>query len=317
MPKRPTIDQAKAFCEVADNRSYVRAGERLEQTRMSVIRLVGRFAESVERGELFTPSRRGEVDLTAAGRELLPAARRFVAAADALTDNRAEIRFSAYPSIVQQVMTRCPDLLEAEVPMLLVDVSEESRGDGGRGLVSAVSSGRLDLVAAPSRLLSHKELEIEGLQELFLYSWQLRVVVPEGHGFEAKDALAPAQLAGLQIGAAPAGHRSRALLEAAFAAAGTGLEVALESDSPEMLHSVARHSNLHVAIIPDDSFGASDEGLGPSLTDGSRRCMGGDYSLYLRDLGLDGRSSPAGREVAVTRVATTIRAALGDVQPSS
>jgi DNA-binding transcriptional LysR family regulator len=312
----PTIDQARAFCAVAETRSYKGAAAKLPHSALSVMRLTERFAVAVGRGDLFASAGRGEVALTAAGRELLPATRRFVTAADALLRKRAEIRFSAYPSIVQQVMAERSDLLDAEVPLILVDVSEESRGDGGKGLVSAVGSGRLDLAVAPSRLLAKDDLRTAGLRELPLYRWQLRIVLPDGHPLRTRPKVAPADLTGLQISAAPRGHRSRELLERAFDDAGVRLEVALESDSQEMLDSVARNSNRHAAVIPDDAFGAPDKGMGPYLTAGGRRGTGGEYSLYLRGVesGTEGDAT-ANRELAVARVATEIQAALRRPDP--
>jgi DNA-binding transcriptional LysR family regulator len=304
---KPTIEQAKAFCEVADLRSYAEAGERLGHSRMSVIRLVDRFGKSVGRSDLFTPSRRGRVTLTAAGRELLVTTRRFVAAADALTEGRTEIRFSAYPSIVRQVLSRAPDLLEGQMPLLLDDVSEERRVDGGVGLVNAVATGRLDLAAAPSKLFDSKDLKSQGLRELSLYRWRLRVVLPEKHPDRSKRSIAPAQLAELRISAAPHGHHSRHLLDSAFGTAGVPLRVALESSSQHMLRSVAYNSSRHAAVIPDDAFGAPDRELGPHLTDGSHRAMGGEYSLYLRIADRKDTTQAARRELAVSEVAARIQ----------
>lgn len=307
---KPTIEQARAFCEVADLRSYEKAGERLGHSRMSVIRLVGRFGESVGRSDLFTPSQRGEVKLTAAGRELLLATRRFVAAAEALTESHAEIRFSAYPSIVQQIMEEEPKLLEGQAPLVLDDVSEERRVDGGAGLVNAVTTGRLDLAAAPSKLLSSKDLKRQRLKELALYSWKLRVVLPKEHPLRDRASITPDQLAELRISAAPHGHHSRYLLDSAFGTADVPLNVALESSSQHMLRAVARKGERHAAVIPDDAFGAPNPGLGPCLTDGSRRRMGGKYSLYLRVADHNDGTEVARRELAVTEIATLIQAGL-------
>lgn len=303
---QPTIEQAKAFCEVAETRSYAEAARRLGHSRAGLIRLVDRFAKSVGRTELFGPSRRGQVQLTAAGGELLDPARRFVAAAEGLVGGPQQIRFSAYPIIVQQVMAEAPDLLEAEVPLLLDDVSEERRGDGGEGLVRAVVNGRLDLVAAPSRLLADDELESRKLEELHLYDWKLRVVLPRGYSGRSKKRISPAELAELEISAAPPGHRSRHLLEFAFESAGVPLWVDLESSSQHTLRSIA-NSRRHAAVIPDDAFGSPDEDLGPCLTDGRGQPVGDSYSLYLRTPELKSSIEAGRREVAILNAAQVIQ----------
>lgn len=305
---QPTIEQARAFCEVADLGSYEKAGERLGQSRLSVIRLVQRFAESLERAALFTPSQQGKVSLSAAGREVLRPAQRFLAAAEDLTETRTEIRFSAYPSIVEQIMDNTPELLEDDPPLRLEDVSEERRGDAGVGLVQAVAAGRLDLAAAPSGLLKKGELRANGLRELPLYKWKLRVVLPHSYpNRKTMKRISPTELDELQISAAPHGHFSRRLLDAAFTTAGVELNVALESSSQHMLRSVAERSTSHAAVLPEDAFGGLDETLGPALTDGGRKTMGGAYSLYLRDTDPSGDSETARRELRVEEKALGIQ----------
>jgi hypothetical protein len=207
-------------------------------------------------------------------------------------------------------MERRSDLLDAQIPLILVDVSDESRGDGGWGLIDAVSAGRLDLAAAPSGLLDGKQLKEAGLRELKLYRWALRVVLPDDFPLRGRKSLTPADLEAVKLAASPRGHRSRNVLEQAFQAADIALEVELESDSPEMLRSVARNSRHHVAVIPDDSFGAPDETLGPRLRVEGQPVLGGQHSIYLRIAEEPGSDLPE-REVMVERVAREIQAALG------
>jgi len=306
---QPTIEQAKAFCAVAETHSYAEAARRLGHSRVGLIRLVERFADSVGRSGLFGPSRRGRVELTAAGSELLDPAWQFVAAAEALIGSPRQIRFSAYPIIVQQVMAKAPELLEADVPLLLDDVSEERRGDGGEGLVRAVVNGRLDLVAAPSGLLSDEERELRKLEEFHLYDWKLRVILPRGYSSRSKKRISPGELvefADLEISAAPHGHRSRRLLEFAFDSAGVPLRVDLESSSQHTLRSIA-NSRRHASILPDDAFGTPDENLGPCLTDGSGRPVGDSYSLYLRTPETKASTEADQRELAILKAAQVIQ----------
>lgn len=298
-----TIEQARGFCAVASAQSYILAAERLGlEGHVPLIRLVGRLGEAVGRGPLVSANSKGKVTVTAVGLEILPAAQRLVAAADGILDARAEIRFSAYPSIAARVATRCPQLLDADLPLVLNDVSEVSRDDGGRTLVRNVADGVLDLAIAPTGLTDEGELA-----ERFLYTWALRIVPPEtgDHPLAGRRTVTPADVARYRIAASPPGHKSRALLEGAFALDKIPLDVDLSSSSQEVLRSAAMTGRF-VAVIPDDAF--EDPEIGPCLVV-DRKPIGGDYALYLRRRSTD--EATGRRDVAIEQAAAAIVDALG------
>lgn len=303
----PTVEQARAFCAVAGAVSYKQAADRLHLSEhVPVIRLVNRFSKALGRGRLVLSNPRGEVWLTPAGREILPAAQRFVDSALALRELPAEIRFSAYPTIAGRVAQRCGDLLEAPVPLVMHDISEASREDGGWGLVHDVVAGRLDMAIAPIGL-AHA-----GLEEHFLYAWRLRVVLPEAESpLSGRKRVTPADLASWRIAASPVGHTSRDLLEAAFAAQGVDLKVALESPNQELLRSVARGGQHYVAVMPDDAFDTPDVRRGPCLTAPGMPRLGGGYALYIRPTEwARGHSGASSRDAAISAAALSLREAL-------
>jgi DNA-binding transcriptional LysR family regulator len=307
-PKRPTrspgptVEQAHAFWMVAEEGSYKGAAERLGfADHVAVLRLVNRFTKALDRGPLVHSSTRGEVVLTALGREIVPAAKRYFEAAQALTSVRPEVRFSSYPAIAGRVAAFWGGLLDARIPLVLTGVSEASREDSGATLVKGVAEGRLDLVIAPAGMG-------EGLMETPLYSWKLRVVVPDGSPLAGKKRVRPADIAALQIAAAPRGHTSRGLLSKAFALDGLDLHVALESPNPGLLRAVVKGSSRYVAVMPDDSLEGKDLRNGPELTARDDSCFEGNYSLYMRPLpDLDGVSPEDNPDAATLHAAEVLR----------
>lgn len=281
---RPTVEQARAFCAVADASSYKDAAENLDlDEHVTLIRLISRFTKTLGLGRLIEPESKGRVRLTATGRRVLPAAKGFIESAGELIELRPEIRFSAYPTIAGRMAKRCPQLLEQDVPLVLKNISEANRQDGGWRLVHDVAGGRLDMAIAPAHL------EEERLTERLLYSWRLRMIFP-GDGADERalemrerKSLTPADIEGFRIAAAPSGHKSRELLREAFAIANVDLKVALESPNQELLRAVALGGTKYVAVIPDDAFDEPDVATAPYLqVDGLDRHFGGEYALYVR-----------------------------------
>jgi DNA-binding transcriptional LysR family regulator len=297
----PTVEQARAFCSCASSGSYRGGAEVLGyQAHVAVIRLVQRFTQALGRGRLLAADPRGYVRLTPAGWEVLPVARRFVDAAEALREGHAGVRFSAYPSIAGQVVAACSDLLERNPPLILHQVSESSRGDGGRGLVRDVQGYALDIAIAPAGLGGI------GVEEAPLYRWTLRVLLPEGNPLVSRTSVTPGELKDFEVAAAPIGHQSRQLLDSLCAREGQRIPIALESASQEVLRELVRASPFHAAVLPDDAFGARNPNLGPALTGVDGQPWGGVYSVYHRAI-----ADPDDRhEVCVADIAETICARL-------
>jgi DNA-binding transcriptional LysR family regulator len=301
----PTVEQVRAFCAVADSRSYSAAGRALGKHRVAINRLVARFTDVVGQGILVHASTAGHATLTPQGDEVLGAARRFLAAADALLQQRPAVRFSAYPSIAQRVVAGAPELLSDEFPVEFVEVAERVRHDGGRRLVADVAAGHLDLAVAPAGQA------VLGVAEEVSYSWALRVVFP-GQAFgPVRLRVRPAELIPYRLLATPVGHRSRDLLASAFEADGLPLDLAVESESQELLRDIALHSYRHAAVLPDDAFGAPNARMGPQLVTSASAVYGGTYSIYSRsDEAAGGEASADPRGQLVAEVARRVRAAL-------
>jgi DNA-binding transcriptional LysR family regulator len=280
----PTLEQARAFCAVAETSSYRQAAETLGHSEyVTVVRLVRRFTKALNHGKLVEPESKGRVRLTAIGSRVLPVAKGFIELADELLELRPEIRFSAYPTIAGRMARECPQLLEQEVPLVLKNISEANRQDGGWRLVHDVASGRLDMAIAPAGL------QEERVTERPLYSWRLRVIFPHEAASEAarkfrrRKSVTPADIARFRIAVAPVGHKSRSLLRAAFEEADVDLKISLESPNQELLRAVAEGGSQHVAVIPDDAFPEQDVEDAPYLhVRGSKRRFGGEYALYMR-----------------------------------
>lgn len=311
----PTLDQARAFCAVAEALSYREAAKNLGKgDHVKLVRLISRFTKTLGYGRLIEPEAKGRIRLTARGRSVLPAAKAFVEAALELTELRPEIRFSAYPTIAARMAQECPQLLEQKVPLVLKNVSEANRQDGGWKLVHDIVAGRLDMAIAPAGL------EEDSLTERPLYSWRLRVIFPGGAEDEETKKLrqrtyvTPAQIARFRIAVAPAGHKSRELLREAFDIANVTLKIALESPNQDLLRAVALGGTQHAAVIPDDAFfEVPNVKTAPYLlVKGSKKRFGGDYALYMRkNEGLRGELA-SNHEAAIANAAELLIEALGD-----
>jgi DNA-binding transcriptional LysR family regulator len=288
-----TVDQARAFCAVAEAASYKEAAKQLGlREHVTLVRLVSRFSKALGFGRLLESEAGGKVRLTSAGTRVLPAARGFVNSADELAVIRPEIRFSAYPTITARMAQLCPGLLEQEVPLVLKNISEANRQDGGWTLVHDVAAGRLDMAIAPAKLPE------ESLIERRVYSWRLRVILPRTGtgGIDGKHNVAalrerqwvtPQDIVGFRIAVAPLGHKSRSLLHDAFAMANLDLNVALESPNQELLRAVADGGKQFVAVIPGDAFPRKLLRHAPYLhVKGVERHFGGSYALYMRETDL-------------------------------
>lgn len=275
---RPTVEQVRAFVELVDTGSFERAADTLGFTSdQPVVRLMRRYAAAVGRGPLVVRGRGGGASVTPAGRETIAAARRFLEAVQAMSEDGGAVRLTGYPTIVERIIEGVPDLVEGPPGLILDHVDETTRHDHGRELVERVKDQTVDIAVAPAGLGD------ADLLETILYSWQLRVVLPT-EAYESVrgcKTLRPADLHRWQIVAAPRRHRSRELLEQAFADEGLELRIRVESANQRLLRAIANKSRQLAAVIPDDAFGRPDARLGPILAAG-RRPLGGSYAIYTR-----------------------------------
>lgn len=284
-----TIAQARAFCLVDAERSYRRAAEAAGDgaTPTQVKRLVERFAEALDLPlrMLLEVDHRGRIEVTDRAKELLPTARRLVEAAAVLHGGEEQVRVGGYPSVIGRIVAALPELLDPEAGVRFHDVRDVSRADGGRALVEGTRAGVYDLAIAPAGL------SISDVVSHELYRWSLRCVC----GDEGDDAIVaapvgPANLRGKRLALAPAGHRSRQLIEEAFVAAGETLLPAIETSSHELMWDFAMSGRGYAAIMPDDSFGQREllgkEGRpAPAFTHPGGSPLGGTYCVYYRSSG--------------------------------
>jgi DNA-binding transcriptional LysR family regulator len=275
----PTVEQARAFIAAADAPTYKEAAKRLPSGTDSirVQRLVRRLAKAIGSDPLVVSDWRGVLTLTEAGRDALEMARRFVDAGDALHLTPGRLLFSAYPVIATRLVAARPDLIEGPKPLELFEISEVSRNDGGAELVRRVASGRLDIAIAPAGMAGAERT----LREHPLYTWSLRIALPQAHPKANSESVTPADVADLRFVVAPRGHLSRELVEGAFNVAGMKLNVLLEAESQFFMNQVAHKSRSLAAAIPDDAFGTTGRRIGPVLTSHGKT-LGGNYAIYVR-----------------------------------
>jgi hypothetical protein len=246
------------------------------EQHVALIRLVDRLAVGLNRDRLVHADPRGNARLTSSGLDLLPSARGFLAAAEALSETRIIVRLSTYPSIASQLVARSPELFDGTSPVELHEVGEDARQGRGRGLVRDVEAGTLDLAIAPAGLST------AAVEEQPLYRWSLRALLPSSRCRASRGTITPDQLNDFRIAAAPTGHTSRDLLDAVYASENLDLIVSLESSSQELLRALVASSATYAAVIPDDAYGTPDPRLGPRLVTRLQKEWGGRYSLYVR-----------------------------------
>jgi DNA-binding transcriptional LysR family regulator len=279
--RTPTIEQARAFCQVVASGSYSDAAEALgipKDKRAPLARMVRRLAEVLGQEPLVAAAPDGKVSLTSSGGAVLPLAQALVSAADALSEAEPRIRLSAYPAIALRIAQAAPGMLERG-GLEPSKISDRLRADGGLRLIQSVAAGRIDIAVAPEFLPID-----DTVRSTFAYRWHLRVALPHGHELGSREQLTPAQIhaAGLRVVSSPAGHRSRAMIEEAFATDETPLAIAFDCSDPLFIEQVARNSFSLAGILPDDSFGATRGDIGPVLALETGRLLGGSYALYYR-----------------------------------
>jgi DNA-binding transcriptional LysR family regulator len=272
-----TLDQAKALVSIAQSGSFERAATELGlKSATSVFHLVGRMEVTLGHGSLVGPSAHGKAVLTALGREVLPLAEALVEAYGAFEADKHEVRFSSYPSIAARVASTIATFNDrhAQISAAFYEITDQSRRDRGETLVSRVATGEVDLAVAPSQFKNPR------LAKKRLYSWTLRLVLPQGDRRRSRTTLTIDELTDLSFLVSPVGHSSRRLFDEASRGANTRPRIAMELGDQYVLEKIARAGRHYAAVIPDDAFGEPDTSLGPALVSADRRHLGGSYSLY-------------------------------------
>ena len=236
------------FVAVADARSFTRAAEQLHVVQSGVSAAIK--ALEAELGSPLFDRTSKRVDLTDAGRALLPRARATLdaarAARDAVDDVRGGLRGSLrigtmtsvglvdLPALLGEFHRRYPEV----TIRLVVDPN------GSRGLVEALTAGSLDLA-----LVSLPGPAPVGLTVTPLASAPLVLVVPGDHRLAGRGSVPLAELAEEPFVDFPTGYGNRAVVDRAFDAASLRRHVVLEVTDVATGADFVRHG-LGIAILP-------------------------------------------------------------------
>lgn len=242
------LRQLEHFRLLAEELHFTRAARRahvVQSTLSSSIRALER-----ELGEpLFTRGGR-RVDLTEAGRALVPAARRALAAAeegrDAVAAVRGLLRGQLTLGLTQSTLTLIdpPDLL-ARYHRRHPGVRIRARNNAVPALVSATVAGELDLafVDRPLGPDGHR------VHERYLRSDPLVLMVPRGDPLSRRRAVRLAELADRDFVEFRADSALRASIDAACAAAGLRRRICCELDTVADLIDLIGHG-MGVSLLP-------------------------------------------------------------------
>jgi DNA-binding transcriptional LysR family regulator len=141
------LQQLGYFAALADTRHFTRAAEQMDVAQPTLSQQIRALEESL--GTPLVARRPGNIELTAAGQELLPIARRILAEADnarrtlaELADlKRGEVRLGATPSLCTGLVPRIVAGYHRDHPAVAIVITE----GGSRDLQQRLAVGELDL----------------------------------------------------------------------------------------------------------------------------------------------------------------------------
>jgi DNA-binding transcriptional LysR family regulator len=255
--------QLEAFVAAADEGGITRAAARLHVVQSAISASLRRL-EAELGAPLFERRARG-VDLTDAGRALLPHARAALAAADAGREAvdavRAGLRGVVRLGIMQ---SQSPPGSRVSVPRLLRDFRDRHPGvelrighmsGGSAEMAQHVAEGTLDLafVALPGGAAP------PGVELTPLASEPIAVICPVGHRLSSRPSVSLADLAGEPLVETPRGWGTRFVSERAFAAAGIERTPEFEINDISTILDLVRN-DLALTLLPA-SFVADDPSL--------------------------------------------------------
>ncbi len=253
------LRQLATFVAVAEEGSFTRASDRLHIVQSAVSAGVRNLERELD-ARLFDRSTH-RVELTDAGRALLPEARATLQAAtvarDAVNAVSGGVRGTVLLGTMQAQGMRAIDVpgvlaeFRAEHPAVGVRIRHAAGGSGEMAL--QVRDGRLDLafVAIPGG-------ELPGLQLTPLGREPMVLVTPTAHRLAKRKTTHLALLGDENLADFPPGWGIRTANDRAFAAAGLARAITYEVNDTASLIGFIRHG-LAVAIIPgslvDDPHG--------------------------------------------------------------
>ncbi len=246
------LRQLEVFVAVAEERGFSRAADRLHVVQSAVSATIRTLERDLGVALFRRTSRR--VELTDAGAEVLPAARRTLAAAQATRDVADQVRGGLRGTVRLGVMQAQRERGFSAARLLAAFAAEHPgvhvvpRQRASALQAADVREGRLDLaiVALPDR-------ELPGLRLDELAREDLVLAVPGGHRLAARASVALADLADEPFVDVPSEWGTRIITERAFAATGLTRTVAYEVNDTGTVVDFVRHG-LAVALLPP-SFG--------------------------------------------------------------
>ncbi|WP_354699542.1 HTH-type transcriptional regulator GltC [Paraconexibacter sp. AEG42_29] len=247
------------FLAVAETQSFTRAAERLGTSQSAVSATVRRLEEELE-APLFDRTTH-RVDLTDAGRALVPEARGTLAAAAAAREAVDQVRGGLRGTVrlgVMQAQATGPVSTAAFVAAFRRDhaaVHVELRQAGSAVLADMVRDGRLDLAVLgnPAPLSAPPA----GLALTELASEPMALACHAGHRFASWPAIDLATVAAEPAADLPPGWSMRTANDRVFAAAGLRRRLEYEVNDSSSIVDLVRHG-LAVALIPASLVGADD-----------------------------------------------------------
>jgi DNA-binding transcriptional LysR family regulator len=247
------LRQLEYLVAVAEEANFTRAAERVHISQSGISAQVRELERDLGATLIDRSSRAAR--LTGAGAAALPHARAALAAAAALRQAVGEVSGLIRGHLVVGMVTACtvPGLFDALAlfhdahPGIAVTLAE----DESVALIDRVRSGTADLA-----LIGAAGAPPPDLEALTVASERLTAAATPGHPLLAGRAeVTLADLAGHPVVCLPAGTGIRATLDAACAAAGVPLNVALEASAPGTVVDLAARG-LGVAVLSESMTAA-------------------------------------------------------------
>lgn len=253
------LRQLATFVAVAEEGSFTRASERLHVVQSAVSAGV-RNLERELGASLFDRSTH-RVQLTDAGRALLPEARATLAAAAAARDAVDAVRGGVRGTVLLGTMQaqgmraiNVPDLLaqfREDHPFVQVNIRHAA--GGSLELAMNVAEGKLDLA-----FVSLPDNEVPGVKLLPLAREAIAVIMPATHPLAGRAAIGLVDLADVPMVEFPQGWGVRTATDRAFTAAGVRRTIAYEvNDTGSVIGFVRR--GLALGMLPASMVDTSGE----------------------------------------------------------
>ena len=241
------MHQLRYAVAIADAGTFTAAAESVRVSQSGVSLQVAKLERELGVA-LFDRSPR-RVELTAAGRTLLPLMREALARVDAIGASAAAIRGVLLGSLRLGAVTglqweRLVDALTAmheRHPGVDVRLGEGASAD----LIAAVRAGELDLAVA-----AWAGGDPEGLDHRIVVDDAICAIVAPGHPWASRSRIATAELLRADLIALPHGTGARAALEAAAARAGGAIAPRWEVSTPAQVAALAGR-RLGVGVLSE------------------------------------------------------------------